>query len=135
MPEFSASRWREAQEPWTYRDLWLGRECAWIARPVSANAVIAAAAEMEGASLPRRQVVMRQLFRRAFPWNPAMAWRGNPVKLIDALPLAAWDAVITSFFDWATGRNQQGVAPYPPVPSAPDPLTPVASPPSPTPSP
>jgi hypothetical protein len=132
-PGFDAAAWRQAQQPWIYRDRWAGRLRSWAARPVSADAVLAAQMEMQGASPSQIRKLSRRLFRLAFPRRPSMAWRGDPVALIHALPLPAWQAVLESFFESALGRASAKTMPVssPPTSSSPTPAPPPAGSPSP----
>lgn len=122
MAGFDAEAWRAAREPWTYSDQ--GR--TWTARPVSAEAVLAAQLELQAASAHRARRIMRRLFRLAFPYRLSMRWRGDPVALIEALPLPGWEAVLRSFFEYATGRPMPDLprAPSLPTSSAPSPQAP-----------
>lgn len=79
-----------------------GRE--YMARDVSAPAVIAAHLKMQKATPVQERAILTGLLRLAFPWRPSMIWLGDPVKLMDELPPEAWKKVITSFFAYVTGN-------------------------------
>lgn len=114
---FNADAWLATQRPWQFT---AGGQ-VWTARPVSAPAIIAAQLEIQGASVARVRQVVRRLFRLAFPRSAAM-WLGrsaDPVAVIDALPLGAWETAVASFFAHATGKTLTTTpVPSPPISSS-----------------
>lgn len=127
MPGFDADAWLEAQEPWTFR----ARGTTWTAHPVSAEAVVRALLELRSAAPTQQYPILRRLFRLAFPRRLSMRWRGDPVRLILALPREALDEVVTSFFAWAGITDPIRPETPPTTPSSPpkpDPTTGMAAP-------
>lgn len=104
MPLFSADERRKALEPWVFRHGYR----RWEARPVSADLVVQAIEKLETAkTISEQRAVGNAIFRHAFPRNVAYLWRGDPVKILDQLPLLVWQETLRSFFDWALGRPHQ----------------------------
>lgn len=135
MPMFDAVAWLEAREPWVYRGFRFGKPHDFVAKPVSAEAMTAIqVALLEAKPTDLRRITHRAL-RLAFPWHPALAWTGDPVRQIEALPLGAWEAVVQSFFGSVVERSppSPGAAASPSTSSPPPPSAPEAPPSSPTP--
>lgn len=121
MSGFDVDAWAAAQEPWT---MTMGGD-TFVARPVSAAAVIRAQMEMQGAGTAAVRRIVRRVFREAFP-RTTMMWLGkrpDPVVLIEQLPLAGWEAIVASFFGYATGKSSRTTPVPSPLTSSPPPST------------
>lgn len=99
---FSYDSWKAARRPW---ELVIdGR--SWVARPVSAERVLAYQLELVGASNDAGWTATLALLREAFPWRPSYYWRKDPVKefarVIREAPDAATEA-IKDFFPLLRG--------------------------------
>lgn len=109
---FSFSSWQAARRTWELEID--GRR--WVARPVSAERVLAYHGELVGASVAQGWKITLALLRDAFPWRPSYWWRGDPVKyfarVIRVAPDAA-TAALQDFFPLLRG------APLPPAPATP----------------
>lgn len=109
---FDADAFAAALRPWTFTAH--GR--AHAARPVSAPAVLAFHAEFNAAAdEAARARALRRVLRLAFPWRLSYRWRGDPVEHLLALPPAARNAALTSFFLFLS----HGPAPEGSVPATP----------------
>lgn len=99
---FSVDSYRAARRTWTLTID--GR--TWVARPVSAEAVLAYQGALGGASPDAGWKATLALLRLAFPRRPSYWWRGDPVKafarVIREAPDAA-KAALTDFFPMLRG--------------------------------
>ena len=94
-------RWLEAEDATVLQVGWR----RWIARPVSARRMLQELDGYETASLVGRRAKFRRLFRLAFPWNLTMIWRGDPLRIIEELPLEDYNQVTRDFFGWARRKT------------------------------
>jgi hypothetical protein len=101
---WSFSSWQAARRPWELEID--GRR--WVARPVSAERVMAYQGALIGASVEQGWAETLKLLRDAFPWRPSYVWRGDPVKafaeVIRVAPDAATEA-LQSFFPLLRGAT------------------------------
>lgn len=107
MPTFDADAYRAAREPFAV----VVNKRRRVARPVSAEIVIAlqpALASTDGAVANR---ALRKLFRAAFPWRLAYWWLGDPVRQILELDPVTRKRLVLDFFGYLGGTS----APLPPV--------------------
>ena len=136
---FDADKFQAALRPWIFT---AGRS-SWIARPVSAPALARfhgdfkvvgdfereqlltatsplARARVQRRAERRRAVLLRRIFRVAFPYRLSYLVRGDPVKALIQLPPAARSEAITAFFQFAEGKPKSSAPPTsPPIPGTP----------------
>lgn len=93
---FSYSSWQAARRPWELEIN--GR--TWVARPVSAETVLAYQGELLGASQSASWKATLKLLRKAFPWRPSFYWRGDPVKAFAQIIRDAPDAAAVALQDF-----------------------------------
>ena len=94
-------RWIEAED----RTVLAVGASRWVARPVSARRLLQELDGYETVPIAEKRTKFRRLFRLAFPWNVTMWWRQDPLRVIEELPLEAYNQVTRDFFDWARPKR------------------------------
>lgn len=99
MATFDADAYRAAREPFIVKVK--GRQH--VARPVSAELVIAVQPDLASKDVTRATSALKRLLRAAFPWRLSMWWKGDPVYQVLYLDTATRNALVTSFFRYLGG--------------------------------
>lgn len=109
MTVFDAEAYRAAREPFIL--VVKGRRH--VARPVSAELVIALQPKLSSADHAVATAALKRLLRAAFPWKLWMWWRGDPVYHALYLDLRTRRALLSDFFRFL-GDDDQPTSPATP---------------------